>query len=91
MGTFNPVTSIPTSNVDHFDKRDHGVFTALQSISKVAEIWFGFIVASLVSLIGPRLAEKQKGLPIELITRPFEFADLLSLFDKSLLKTQGNS
>ena len=84
---FNPVTSIPIANLDHFDKRDHDVLVALQLFAKVAEIWFGFIVASLVSLIVFRLAERPKGLPIGLITRPFEFADLLSLFEISLWRT----
>jgi hypothetical protein len=85
---FNPVFSVPISNLDHFDKRDRDVLGALQLFAKVAEIWFGFIVASLVTLITFKLAERQKGLPIRLITRPFEFADFLSLFDKSLWKTR---
>lgn len=88
VGLFNPITSIPISKLDHFDKRDHDVLVALQVFAKVAEVWFRFIVASLVSLIIFRLAERQKGLSIELSTRPFEFADLLSLFDTPLRKTR---
>lgn len=83
---FNPVISVPISNLQHFDERDHDVLGVLQLISKVAEIWFGFIAAALVSLITFRIAEREKGLSIGLITRPYEFADLLSLLDRSLWK-----
>lgn len=85
---FNPVTSIPISNLDRFDKRDHDVLGALQLFAKVAEIWFGFIVASLVSLVILRLADRPQGLPKGLITRPFRFTDVLSLFEIALWRTR---
>lgn len=85
---FNPVASIPISNRHRFDRRDHDVLWALQVFAKVAEIWFGFIVVSLVSLVIFRLAERPEGLPIGLITRPFRFADVLSLFEIALWRTR---
>lgn len=78
---FNPVISVPIANLEHFDGRDHNILGAMQILAKAVEIWFGFIVAALVSLITFRIAEKKKGLPIGLLSRPFEFADLLKLPD----------
>jgi hypothetical protein len=82
---FNPVISIPIENLERFDKRDHNILGAMQILAKVFEIWFGLIVAALVSLTTFRIAEKKKGLPIGLITSPFSFADLLGLCDKAPL------
>jgi hypothetical protein len=64
---FNPNVSVPIANLKRFDKRDHNILGALQLLAKVIEIWFGSIVAVLVSLITFRIAEKDKGLPIGLI------------------------
>lgn len=84
-------TSIPLALPTKFDKETHNFLGALQLVAKCLEIWFILICTWLVYLITIKLAQKREGLPIGYISRPSEFAEIPSLFDKLLWTTLRHS
>ncbi|KAI7187176.1 hypothetical protein KC363_g6186 [Hortaea werneckii] len=82
--TFSANHSTTVSRITRFDRQDHNLLGALQFVAKGLEIWFGLIATALVYLITMLLASKKHGLPIGLLTRPSEFADVTGLFDRAL-------
>lgn len=87
VGWFNPVSSVPQSNLQSFDRRDHNLLGGLQLAAKALEIWFELISVALVYLITFHIAEKKDGLPIGFLTRPSEFSYLPSMVDPLLWRT----
>ena len=81
LNAFNPVRSVPQIRARKFDKEDHNLLGGLQFVAKGLEIWFGIIAAAVIYLITMRFAGKKEGLPIGYLSRPMEFADVLSLID----------
>lgn len=79
---FNPVTSVPQRNMHKYDRDDHNLLGGLQFVAKALEVWFGIVATSFVYLVTMHFAGKKEGLPIGYLTRPSEFADVLSVFDK---------
>ena len=80
---FDPAFSTTSQR---FDEQDHNLLGALQIVAKLLEIWFTLIVAALVSKMTLRLAGRNEGLPIELLTRPSGFADLPGTLGEPLLR-----
>ena len=86
-------------NVDHFNatrdgheyarysRQSQNLVGFLQVVAKALEVWFVLIAFSLVFLATMTLAEHQGGLPTGCISRPFQYADLSSLFERSLWKS----
>lgn len=86
-------------NVDHFsatrnrheeEQYSHdsrNLVGVLQVVAKALEVWFVFITFSLVFLATMSLAEHSRGLPNGYLTRAYQYADLSSLFERSLWKS----
>ena len=60
---------------------DHNTLGGLQLVAKVLELWFLFVAVSVVYNITLVLASSGDGLPIGLLSTPWEFADSRSLWE----------
>lgn len=70
-----------------YERSSHNVLGSLQFAAKALEIWFILIATWLVYLRTIHLAQRSEGLPIGYLSRPSEFAEIPSLFDKRLWTT----
>ena len=72
------------------DYNDHNTLGGLQLVAKVLELWFLFVAIRVVYNITMVLASNGDGLPISLLSAPWEFADSRSLWE-SFRAISGNS
>lgn len=66
------------------DTQSHDLVGGLQFVAKALEVWFIIIATSFVYLYTMWLAERSEGLPVRYLTWPNEFADITSIFSRSL-------
>jgi hypothetical protein len=87
VNAFNPITSVPVALTKKYDKDSHNLLGGLQFVAKALEVWFGIIAAALMYMLTMKMAGKREGLPVGYLTRPMEFADLITILDPLLWKT----
>jgi hypothetical protein len=90
-GLFALSPSTTIENMRRFDEQDHNLLGALQIVAKLLEIWFTLIAAALVSKMTFWLARRNKGLPVELLTKSSSFADLPETLVEPLLRKARTS
>ena len=66
------------------DEDDHNILGTLQFIAKALEVWFMFIVTSLIYDLAMILARSRGGLPIGFLLTHLQFTDLRNLFNPHL-------
>lgn len=72
------------SQDERYSRESRNLVGVLQVVAKALEVWFVFITFSLVFLVTMKLAEHPYGLPLGFVTRPFQYADISSLFEGKL-------
>lgn len=73
------------------DYNDHNTLGGLQLVAKVLELWFLFIATSVVYNIAMFLASNGDGLPVGLLSTPWEFAGSRSLWESFRAVSRGSA